>query len=160
MKWLKKSLLMAMILLSMFCTVGFGTKKVELKDEAPLIDLEAAIKISDIGKQGNQTAINEKKPEKVAQENVQKSESQTINKEPVEVINKDIYQISIQDEKIKFGNEIVEDVETLEMLIEQKCTEHSKIILKDDYAEAHVYRMVLEMIEEQKQMIGFELQQK
>lgn len=159
MKWLKKGVCVVTLLLTMIFLVGFGTKEVKLWNNAPLIDLDAAIKNADIGKQGNQVTKNEETDGKIVQEKVQKVDTQVVSKEPVIMESNEMYQVVIQGESIKFENESINDIEKLESLIEQNCTEKSTIILTDDYAETHVYHQILRMIEEQKQIIGFEFQQ-
>ena len=140
MKWLKKGSVMAALLLGMFFSVGFGSKKVELWEETPLIDLDTAIKNADAGRQGNPEPYGEETEEKPERNDDPKTEQQTV-----------------RDEKIK--NNTSEDIEKLEDLIEEKCTDKSRIILEDDYAETHVYHKVWKAIEEQKQSIGFDFQQ-
>lgn len=157
---MKKSLTVAGLLMAMFFLVGFGSKTVELWEKAPLIDLDAAIKNASLGKQGNQAAMDEEKEENPEQENTQRVETQLISKEQIIRESVETYQISVQGETIKFDNEICKDSGTLESLIVQNCTEKSKVILEDDYAETHVYHNVLRTIEHQKGIIGFEFQQK
>lgn len=159
MKWLKKGSVMAALLLGMLFTVGFGSKKVELWEEAPLIDLDEAIKNADVGKQGNPDFVSEKKEVKTEREDEPKTEQQAVRNETAIIESEEIYRVIVQGETIKFENESLADIEKLKDLIEENCTEKSEIILEDDYAETHVYHKVQKVIEEQKQIVGFTFQQ-
>lgn len=159
MRGLKKGSVTVALFLGMFFSVGFGLKKVELWEETPLIDLDAAIKNADVGKQGNPEPFGEETEEKSEREDDPKIEQQTVSGEKIIIESKETYRVIVQGEKIKFDNESFADIEKLENLIGEKCTVKSRIILEDDYAETHVYHKVREIIEEQQQIIGFEFQQ-
>ena len=160
MKWLKKGSVMAALLLGMFFSVGFGSKKVELWEETPLIDLDTAIKNADAGRQGNPEPYGEETEEEPERNDDPKTEQQTVRDEKIKNnTSEEIYRVIVHGETVKFEDESLTEIEKLEDLIEEKCTDKSRIILEDDYAETHVYHKVWKAIEEQKQSIGFDFQQ-
>ena len=124
------------------------SKPVELLDKDLLINLNAAIKNADLGKEGSKTALQES----VERESISKTEAEIKN---IEIEAKATYQITVHGEKIKFEDRECKDIEELKSLITQYCSKESELILQDNYAETHVYQEVLETIRDMQEIIGF-----
>ncbi len=106
----------------------FDKKPVELLNEdPPLIDLDQAIQEAKFGQNGNREATQEEELSgKVAE-----------------------HTITVRDEAIKYDGKICPTIEHLKKRIMGNPKEEL-LHLEDDYAEAHCYRAVLELLEELK----------
>lgn len=131
------------LILSMFACfvifIGWAAKNVELLNEnPPLIDLNAAIQEAKFGKNGN--------------------EIQQEGEEPVKEIEKDKKEIVIrvQGEGVWMDDHRYFSLESLNTRLISNYKSGDKIILKDDYAEAHYYKEIFSMLEKLKLERGFE----
>lgn len=119
--------------------IGWGKQPVDLLNEnPPLIDLDAAIKEADFGQNGN-TGSETGDPSKDHQGedgNAQQGEAQHT------------FEIYVRDEDITFEKMTIRKVDTLMRKLEQEYQEGDLVRLIDDYAEAHRYREVLNMLYE------------
>lgn len=129
MKNVRKFLVFALMVSTLCLLVGFGSKSVELLDKGQLIDLNKAIQNADPGKEDDKISEDE---------------------EPTEDI-KEVYQVIVRGETILFENQECKNTEELKNFIESiepLRSEKSGISVLDDYAEAHTYREVLNVIKE------------
>lgn len=138
-----KKIIACVLLFTILCLlVGFGSKSVELFDKGRLIDLDKAIQNASLGKEGSETY----KKEEVPQENLE-DQNKTEKAEAAEKM-KGIYQVTVRGETILFENQECKNTEELKNQITQLRSGESVISLLDDYAEAHTYREVLNVIKE------------
>lgn len=125
MKSIKKFLISVLLFMTLCLLAGFGSKPIELLDKGRLIDLDKAI----------QNAENLDDQNKI-------EEVDTMEKK------KETYKIIVRGETILFEDRECKNTEELKKLITLLSSEKSGISLLDDYAEAHIYREVLEVIKE------------
>lgn len=130
---IRRTITISFMVLGMFLLLGFGTKSVELLNNSLLIDLDKAISLSSIGNEGNEDNSFE-------------------NVEPVKAKT---YVISIRDTRIKFGGEVIADASVLKERLAKNFSSGDSVRLVDDFAEAHVYREVLGVLDELSQSEGF-----
>lgn len=125
------------LMVAVMAFVGWGKQPVELlNDNPPLIDLNAAIKEADFGQNGN-TGSETGDPSKDHQGedgNTQQGEAHHT------------FEIFVRDEDITFEKLIIRKVDTLKRKLEQECQVGDTVKLIDDYAEAHRYREVWDML--------------
>lgn len=127
----------------MLLLVGFGKKSVELLNNSLLVDLDSAIVLSPIGTEGNEDASNlESAPE-------------TEDTGAIAPIKAKTLVITIRDTQIKYGKTVVSDASRLKELLVEDIQKGDSVRLVDDYAEAHVYRDVLGLLEEMSGNEGF-----
>ena len=74
----------------------------------------------------------------------------TAEPETLEEIN-----IVIRGEKTKINNVTMHNVSTVEKLLDMKCSKDTRVYLTDDYAEAHVYKQVYELLKKKQLEIPF-----
>ncbi|EOS34321.1 hypothetical protein C804_01569 [Lachnospiraceae bacterium A4] len=142
---------MMVILLSVVCVlilVGWGEKSVELLNDKPLIDLKTAIKEVPLGKQGNTLIIENH--EKSSDEIVTIDQNENIpSKEIGGSQNKVEYKIIIKDTTVTYNGTIHTDMQSLKNKIASDCDDMEiKIRLIDDFAESHVYKETLAILEQ------------
>lgn len=145
MKSAKKFLVSVLIFLTLCLLVGFGSKSVELLDKGQLIDLNKAIQNADLGKAGSTTSMEERNKE-VPQEKLD-DQNKTEKIETTEDM-KEVYQVMVRGETILFENQECKNTEELKNFIEPLRLGKAGILVLDDYAEAHTYREVLNVIKE------------
>lgn len=135
--------------LAVILYVGWGKKPVELlNDNPPLIDLDAAIKEADFGKNGN-TDQNAGDP---SEETPGGNNGNTPDDgEDTGVI----HEIFVRDERITYEKIPYGSLDTLKRKLMLVYRKGDQILLKDDYAESHVYQRVIEVLEELRQERGF-----
>lgn len=127
------------IVLVVAVLIGAGKQPVELlNDNPPLIDLDAAIKEADFGKNGN-TGSETGDPSQDQQGEEGDASQGDKNKE---------LKIYVRDEVITYDKLEFRNVNTLRKMLEKDYKEGDVIKLIDDYAEAHRYREVLNMLKE------------
>ncbi|MBD5515844.1 MAG: hypothetical protein HDR06_14690 [Lachnospiraceae bacterium] len=142
----RKNFLVSVLLFMALCLLaGFGSKPIELLDKGRLIDLDKAIQNADFGKVGSETSIKEKNQEE-PQENL--GDQNKIEEVETAEKKKETYKIIVRGETILFEDRKCKNTEELKKLITPLSSEKSGISLLDDYAEAHIYREVLEVIKE------------
>lgn len=145
----RKIRMLLLVTLSLLFLVGFGKKTVELLSDKKLIDLNAAISIclpgadslekDDGNTQTGQTPVPTAAPTKTPSD-------------PAE-ITKEIT-ISLRDDVVTYGSGERINMAKLEMRIRQDNREYVLFRLVDDFAEAHAYRKVLEILEKLEEAIG------
>lgn len=145
---IRKIRIVLLLVLSIFILSGWGEKSVELLNDKPLIDLNKAIKEVPLGKQGNTLTI--KGYEKSSEEVTIGNQNENSAKEKSEVSQDKIeYQIIIQDTTIHYNGNKYTDMETVKNKINSDCNNMKiKICLIDKYAESHVYKEILAILEQ------------
>lgn len=158
MRRIKKRIAVGLLIFSVGLLAGWGKAAVELLNDTLLIDLDKAIKEAPIGKQGNTFTIKESEAEREAI-----VDNQTVNasKKKIPVSpekKKERYIIKIKDTTITYKNSRYTADTLKEKLIRDCSNGAASIYLQDDYAEAHVYRNVLAILEQLEETIGLEYQ--
>lgn len=145
---IRKIRIVLLLVLSILILSGWGEKSVELLNDKPLIDLNKAIKEVPLGKQGNILTI--KGYEESSKEVTIENQKENSAKDKSEVSqNKIEYKIIIQDTTIYYNGSQDIDIETLKNKINNDCNNMEiKISLIDKYAESHVYKEVLAILEQ------------
>lgn len=144
----KKKLIMAIIMLSCILLLGgWGKQKVELLTDGKLIDLEKAIDMA-------QPGVDEKSQEEEATEQQEEPANTEEDQETTDSQKKTIT-IVIRGSQISFNGTTCK-VEEISKMTKQSCTSSDRVKLMDDFAEAHVYHKVDEILNELSQSIGFE----
>ena len=149
----KKTQILIFIMMSFLILSGWGKKEVKLLDSSKLIDLSVAI---DLAKPGGMTGDSNEGGE-ADLESDGNAESVTNfsnhdNIRPKEII------IHVIGENITYtrGNNSLVNV-TIIQLQSKLRSDYSpdvQVILRDDYAEAHVYRRVRDVLTEMKNEMG------
>lgn len=140
---MKRFLTIVLCLSLVLLLCAWGTKKVELLDNYKLIDLEKAIEFA---KPGADSVTD------TEGENSGNPDSENENGNTPEVPVKDrIIVISIRDEIITYNGsvykeEILENTEAFENMLIRDNKDKTEFKLVDDFAEAHVYKCVLEIL--------------
>ena len=131
----KKKIIFAAFVFAVALLIGWKVKPVELIDNKLLIDLDTAIVEADWGQEGNPGESTQKpNPEEG-----------------------DSILISIWGEEIILNGEKVKDTTVLQNYLNVKIKEKSSVILEDNYAEAHVYKEVYNMLETMQTTARFKL---
>lgn len=145
---IRKIRIVLLLVLSIFILSGWGEKSVELLNDKPLIDLNKAIKEVPLGKQGNTLII--KGYGESSEEITIGNQNENSAKDKSEVSQDKIeYQIIIQDTTIHYNGNQYTDIETLKNKINNDCNNMEiKISLIDKYAESHVYKEILAILEQ------------
>lgn len=145
---IRKKIVFFLLLVCILMMVGWGVKSVELLNNKPLIDLEKAIKESPLGKQGNTLIIDdhEKSSDKIIisdqNENISYNEDEKIQ-------NKVEYKIKITDTTVIYNGIEHTDMQSLKNKIASDCDDMEiKILLIDDFAESHIYKEVLGILDQ------------
>jgi len=143
---MKKGLLVAMLLTSTVLLAGWGKKSVELLNKAKLIDLGLAIVPAAYGQEGN-TANEE--GEKNGEDSSQVSdEDKNQTQQPDKLGQKDAnHTIAVRDERILYNGKVCKDVAALKSVLVRNYKAKDYVYVIDDFAEAHVYRQILDMLE-------------
>lgn len=148
----KKVGILLSILIAMFMLVGWGKKEVKLLGGSKLIDLNKAIELA---KPGGSAGDSEEDFESLSENTtVEEEETQTgenhTDQDSIDAVAKDI-SIRIRNNQIYYrcGNEKedrIADAE-LEKRISSDYGNKAQVTLYDDYAEAHEYRNVREVLD-------------
>lgn len=157
----RKYRLLVFLLLSLLILAGWGKKTVELLNSKKLIDLNAAIEIclsgSDSLEQENagkpqisvapvQTPVPTAEP--VTEPTNTPMPSATAKPKPRAVV------INVRGCEVTCGSTKWEDMDALKERIAREANSHVTFRLVDDFAEAHVYRQILAILEELKEELG------
>lgn len=140
---MKRFLTIVLCLSSVLLLCAWGTKKVEFLDNDKLIDLEKAIEFA---KPGADSVTD------TEGENNGKTDSGNESGNAPEAPVKDsIIVISIRDEIVTYNGsvykeEILENTEVFENMLIRDNKDKTEFKLVDDFAEAHVYKCVLEIL--------------
>ena len=148
----RKNRLLFLMAVSLLVLAGFGKKSVELLSDKKLIDLNAAIALCLPG-------ADSAKPEDTGSPEVTKTPAKpsatprppatpTTKPKPSTVI------ISVRDQKITYNSGGKIELSKLETRIRQDARVVAGFKLVDDFAEAHVYRDVIEILEKLEEELG------
>ena len=144
----KKIVTLFMLFSTVLVLGGWGKKKIELMTNDKLIDLEKAIVMAPLGS-------TEKKPKSDDTKNKEAKTKKAQSTQAARSVTIKTVKIQIRGTKITIdGAECAED--DLEKQIRSKCTSSDKVKLLDNYAEAHVYHEVDNILSELSESIGFE----
>jgi len=162
----RRGKLFLLLTVSLLVLAGWGQKKVELLSDKKLIDLSAAIGNCTLGAddmtpddgtstknpngQAGVTPTAAPTPTRSPRPTAQPTRSP----QPIIVPNAKTIIISIRDEAIFYDLRIVDDMESLEKRITIENADHISFKLVDNYAEAHVFRRVMALLEELEAEIG------
>lgn len=151
----KKAILFALIF-SGGLLVGFGKNSVELLSDKPLINLDLAIQNTSIGNGGNAGLEGDDKDDKI--EDDSSKENNGVVAPPT--IRSRTYRISIRNTSVNYQGILYTDMEKLRDDILSVYKSDDVIILFDDFAEAHAYKKVLEILDELSQSDGIHYEEK
>ncbi|MBQ1849423.1 MAG: hypothetical protein II477_08595 [Lachnospiraceae bacterium] len=120
-----------LVCLGLFLLLGMGAKPVELLSKTPLIDLDAAIQDAPFGQNGNEGTDGKEetdpfKPYKQAE----------------------VFTIRVRGEEVWLNDKQSHTLEGLKASILGAYKSGDRILLKDDFAEAHFYKKVLTLVVE------------
>ncbi len=157
---------------SLLVLAGWGKKNVELLNDKKLIDLSAALGNCILGAEdllpeedkANNQATPAASPRPTATPKATVTPKATATPRPTPVPTRkprptqspqpEIFYISIRDQEITYHYEPCSDLDTLRTQITRDHGELVSFRLIDNYAEAHVYRKVMGLLEELKNEIG------
>lgn len=143
----KRMMLLGVISLMAALLVAWKLKPVELIDDKLLIDLDITIQDADWGQEssGEDTDTPGTKDDDSVPVVVP-----TAAPEDLEEIT-----ILLRGERLKVNDVSMHSLDTVEKLLDKKCGDGTRVYLIDDYAEAHVYKSVLELLKRKQAQIPF-----
>lgn len=145
----KKAILIMPALACMLLFTGAGKKNVRLLKHG-LIDLDKAIELARWGGEENgssdSVSENEESDSDYSSQGQGGSSSSAKGRALIKIVI-NVKQIELD------GREC--DIDDLEEKLEELCSRDSNVLLTDDYAEAHVYRRVNDIITGLRDRIGF-----
>lgn len=145
----KKKFVAVIIIFSCILLLGgWNKKKVELITDGKLIDLEKAIEMARIGV--DETGQEEATEQQNESDNTGEEQKKTTNNRTKTTIS-----IVVRGTQISFNGTTCK-VEEISKMTRQSCTSDDKVRLLDDYAEAHVYHEVDDILKNLSESIGFE----
>ena len=162
----RKGKLFLLLTVSLLVLAGWGQKKVELLSDKKLIDLSAAIGnctlgaedlIPDEGKDATtplttpvpMTSVTPKPTVTPRPTSTPTSmPAPTIHPRPTLPPKPRTYDIRVRDQVVTYKNETWPDLDIFTDQIQKDCNEWTTFRLTDDYAEAHVYRKLIEILNE------------
>lgn len=164
----RKRKLLLLVSFSLLVLAGWGQKKVELLSDKKLIDLNAAIGkcllgaedlIQDDGSEiMNPTTtpgpVGSVTPKPTVTPRVTPTPRVTATPAPTRVPLPRTIDIRIRDQKIIYNYVEWPDIEILKEQIQKDHDERTTFRLIDDYAEAHVYRQMMDVLEELETELG------
>lgn len=157
----KKYRLPVFLFFTLLIFAGWGKKTVELLNSKKLIDLNAAIEIclsgGDLLEQENignpqisatpvQTPVPTEAPAK--EPNNTPMPTATTKPKPRAVV------INVHGSEVTCGSTQWEDMDALKERIAREANSHVTFRLVDDFAEAHVYRQIIAILEELEAELG------
>lgn len=146
----RKTIVLLVLISALLVLGGWGKKKIELTASGRLIDLEKAIEWATPGT-ADKKANDEKQDQKTKETDKTQSDKTTQNNSETAKT----FKVRIHGTRVSLnGTEC--KVEELNGLVKQKCTANDKVKLLDDYAEAHVYHEVDDILNNLSESIGFE----
>jgi len=141
---------------------GWGKKSVELLNNKKLIDLNAAIGICLPGADASDNEVNtipEKEPHGEAPGSNDETTSDTeenlgnkVENKPEEVAKTII--ISVRDQQVTYDSAEWSDLTKLEAKIRRDYNDKTSFRLVDDFAEAHVYKQIISVLEKLEAELG------
>ena len=159
----KRGKLFFLLAASLLVLAGWGQKKVELLSDKKLIDLSVAIGNCTLGAEdlipdeGDNTRDPNgptATPGPAPSVTPKPTSSPTGSSQPIIVPTAKTIIISVRDEEILYDLRRVEDMETLKTRITVENADHISFQLVDNYAEAHVFRRVVALLEKLEAEIG------
>ena len=158
----KRGKLLLLVLVSLLVLAGWGQKKVELLSSKKLIDLSAAIGKCTLGAEEMTPSNGTDTQNPNGQGTVNPTPTTTprptakptSTPRPTVVPTAQTIIISIRDEAILYDLKPVENLDLLEKRIILANADHVSFRLLDNYAEAHVFRRVMALLEKLEAEIG------
>lgn len=142
----KKTGLLILLIVVFLIMVGFGKKEVSLLHTSEIIDLKKAIELArpggDEGEQNDTTA----------KDNTESGDSDSIE-EPEQQMPSDI-KIIVSGKTINVDGRTVRDADEIEGIVRQTFKTDITYELIDNYAESHIYKEVMAVLERLKTEIG------
>lgn len=148
MKHRKKKILLLVLCVMAAVLVAWKLKPVELIDDKLLIDLDATIQDADWG-QEDSPGDDSDAPTSTEDDGTPDI-APTAEPESWKEIT-----IVIRGEKTKINDVTMHTLSTVEKFLDMKCGEDTRVYLVDDYAEAHVYKAVYELLKQKQTGIAF-----
>lgn len=139
----KRKVIIAAFICAAALLIGWKIKPVELIDDKLLIDLDTAIVEAGWGQEGNPTD----EPDDTKTENGDKDSDNTgitVKPNPDE---KSTVTVSVRGEDITMDGVAVKDAAALRTRLSLLMESGSTVVLEDNYAEAHVYKDVFQVLE-------------
>lgn len=146
----KRKLLPWVLFLAVVLLVGWKIRPVELVSDRLLLDLDAVIADADWGEEGNPGDV-QKEP---VEEGQDPDSGNTAEPEKPEGDEEKEIIVTVQGEKITLDGIVVKDAVVLKKYLLRKLGGDVAVYLEDNYAEAHVYKAVFEVlvaVQEQEQ---------
>lgn len=157
----RKIKLLTALLFSLLFLVGFGKKSVELLSNKKLIDLDAAIQICMPGAESQEKENGENTknpvPPTVTPTPVVKpttTPQPTATPKPTTKPKPRAVVINVRDCTVTCGSTVWEDFDALKERIAREANSSVTFHLVDDFAEAHVYRKIIAILEELDAELG------
>lgn len=147
----KKKIITGALLLAAVLLIAWKVKPVELIDDRLLIDLDTAIVEAGWGQEGNPSDNHDDSTQEGDKDNENAGATDKPN------TDKDTVTISVQGENITLDGVTVRDAATLRSRLSAMMESGSSVVLEDNYAEAHVYKAVLQVLEIMQTMQSFQL---
>ena len=149
----KRKVLITALVFAAVLLIGWKVKPVELIDDKLLIDLDTAIVEAGWGQEGNPS--DNPDDSKMETEDKEDDNSGTApTTPPVEQIT---ILVSVKGEVITMNGMTVKDAQALRTRLNLLMDKGTTVVLEDNYAESHVYKAVLEVLETMKTMKQFNL---
>lgn len=148
---MKKILIIVLCLTSVLFICAWGEKKAELLDDRKLIDLDKAIEFAKPGADSIADTEGENEDDPISETEIQ----QQVPNE------KSIIVISIRDESVTYNGvaykkDIFSNIEDFENMLKRDNKGNVKFSLVDDFAEAHVYKQIFDVLKKLHSEIGLE----
>ena len=163
----KRGKLLLFLAVSLLVLAGWSQKKVELLNDKKLIDLNVAIGKCTLGAEdlipdegdsmqdANNPATAPKPEMSITPKPTQKlTPTPTTQPKPSLPAKPRTLDISIRDEQVTYNHVSWPDLEILKEQLQRDHDERTTFRLVDDFAEAHVYRQLLEILNELEAEIG------
>ena len=139
----KKRILIAALVCMAALLIGWKVKPVELIDDKLLIDLDTAIVEAGWGQEGNPTDM----PDDPKDNEGDKEDDNTGNTQKPDPEEETTIVVSVHGEKITMDGVTVKDAAALRTRISLLLERGGIVVLEDNFAEAHVYKAVHEVLE-------------
>jgi len=160
----RKRKLLLLAIAALLVLAGWGQKKVELLSDKKLIDLSAAIgncklgaddMVQDIGKETpNPSATPVPMTSVTPKPTAKPTPKVTVTPAPTRVPLPRTMDIRVRDQKVSYNYVEWPDLAILKEQIQRDFDERTSFRLVDDYAEAHVYREMLNILSDLEAEIG------
>lgn len=148
MKHKKKTILLLILVMMAAVLLAWKTRPVELIDDKLLIDLDATIQDADWGQEDS--GDDDSDAPTSTEDDGTPDIAPTAAPETWEEIT-----IVICGEKTKINDVTMHNLSTVEKFLDMKCGENTRVYLVDDYAEAHAYKDVYELLQQKQLEIPF-----